>query len=415
MASSSKSLEQRLGGFWKRHPVWSFVLAAGMLLVAMGVVRSVRGPEVPVIPVKRGPLVHRVVMSGRVSPPAELVVASLLSGTVVRVPVDEGARVQPGQVLVELDAAPLEADVARARAAVAQARARLGNLAEVGAPRREAAVRQAEAELARAEREAQRAQSLADAGVMTRVQLEEALTALDVARSRLASARAEAVGTGQGGSEQRQVEAALAQAEAELRAAEARRAHATLTATTPSVVLEREVDPGDSVQPGTKLLSLARLGGTQLTVEPDERNLAYLREGQQAVASADAFPRERFPAMVETVAPSVNPDRGTVEVKLAVPQPPDYLRPGMTVSVDVEVGRRENALVLPLDAVHDAATESPWVLVLRDGRVERVQVKTGLRGEDKVEMVEGLSEGDRVIPASAKVKPGERVRPAEEG
>jgi ABC-type glutathione transport system ATPase component len=72
--------------------------------------------------------------------------------------------------------------------------------------------------------------ALADAGVMTRVQLEEAVMALDVARSRLASARAEAAGSGQGGSEQRQAEAA--QAEAELRAAEARRAQATLTATT---------------------------------------------------------------------------------------------------------------------------------------------------------------------------------------
>jgi HlyD family secretion protein len=270
-------LGKRLAGFWKKHPVWSLVLAAGVLLVALGGVRSLRGPEVPVLGVKRGPLVHRVVMSGRVSPPAEWVVASQLPGTVARVLVDEGTRVQPGQVLVELDAAPQEADVARARAALAQARARLGGLKEVGVPQREEAVRRAEAELARVEREAQRARTLAEAGVMTRVQLEEALTALDLARSRLASARAEAAGSGQGGSEQRQAEAALAQAEAELRAAEARRAQATLTATAPAVVLTRAVDPGDSVQPGTKLLTLARLGGTELTVEPDERNLAYLR------------------------------------------------------------------------------------------------------------------------------------------
>ncbi|MFY0529683.1 biotin/lipoyl-binding protein [Archangium gephyra] len=265
MASSSKGLGKRLTGFWKKHPVWSLVLAAGVLLVALGGVRSLRGPEVPVLVVKRGPLVHRVVMSGRVSPPAGWVVASQLSGTVARVLVDEGTRVQPGQVLVEQDAAPQEADVARARAALEQARARLGNLKEVGVPQREEAVRRAEAELARVEREAQRAKALAEAGVMTRVQLEEAVTALEVARSRLASARAEAAGSGQGGSEQRQAEAALA--EAELRAAEARRAQATLTATTPAVVLTREVDPGDSVQPGTKLLTLARLGGTQLTVE----------------------------------------------------------------------------------------------------------------------------------------------------
>jgi HlyD family secretion protein len=364
--------------------------------------------------VRRAPLVHRVVMSGRVSPPAELEVASLLAGTVAEVAMQEGARVEPGQVLVRLEAAAQEADVARARAAVAQARARLSSLREVGAPRREEAVRQAEVDLAQAEKAAERARTLAEAGVLTRVQRDEALAALEVARSRLASARAEAAGSGQGGSEQRQAEAALAQAEAELRVAEARLAQATVSAPVRAVVLRREVEPGDSVQPGQRLMTLARVGGTQLLTEPDERNLAYLRPGLKAVASADAFPLERFAAEVETVAPSVNPARGTVEVKLAVPEPPPYLRPGMTVSVDVEVGRREDALVLPLEVVRDAASESPWVLVLREGRAERVQVRTGLRGEGKVEVVEGLSGGELVIPASEKVRPGARVRPGEE-
>ena len=205
----------------------------------------------------------------------------------------------------------------------------------------------------------------------------------------------------------------MEQAEAELRAAQERLEPGHAECARPArVVLRRQVEPGDSVQPGRVLLTLARVGETRLTVEPDERSLAFLQEGQPAQASADAFPRERFAATVETVAPSVDPERGTVEVKLTVPQPPAYLRPGMTVSVEIEVGRRERALLLPTEAVQDAASEQPWVLVPEDGRAVRSDVTLGLRGEEQVEVAQGLAEGELVLlPSSKTLLPGQRVRP----
>lgn len=397
-------------GRWaRRHPRLLWVLGVGGLLLALAVVRVLRGPEVEGLRVRREPLVHRVVVSGRVSPPAEVTVASRAVGKVEAVLVDEGQRVEPGQVLVRLDSDTPRADLARAAAALRQARARLTQLLEVSAPQRAEAVRQAAVEREQAERALERARGLAEAGAITRVQLDEAQAAVDVARSKQTSAEAQAAASGRGGAEQRLAEAAVAQAEAELGAAEARLAEASLTASVPALVLRRDVEPGDSVQPGQALLKLARVGDTRLTVEPDERSLAYLQPGQPALASADAFPRERFPARVETVAPSVDPDRGTVEVKLSVPQPPAYLRPGMTVSVDIEVGRRDAALVLPAGAVRDAASERPWVLVARDGRAVRLDVELGLRGEGTVEVVKGLSEGDVVLPGKTVVV-GQRVR-----
>ncbi len=93
------------------------------------------------------------------------------------------------------------------------------------------------------------------------------------------------------------------------------------------------------VQPGRTLLVVARDGPTQLSVLPDEKNLAFLRLGQPATASVDAFPDRVFPARVAYIAPAVDLSRGTVEVKLDVPDPPPFLRPDMTVSVNVEVGR----------------------------------------------------------------------------
>lgn len=396
----------------RRYPLRAGLLGAVALLVILGVVRSLRGVEVEAICATWGPIVHRIVVSGRVSPPAQVSVASVLSGTVEAVAVEEGAQVEPGQLLLKLEAATLEADVARARAVVIQARARLKQFLDVSAPQRAQAVRQAEVERDQAERAFERARTLLEVGAVTQELFDQARSALELARSRLASAQAQATASLKEGAEVRLVEAGVGQAEAELRVTQERLAQATLRAPVRAVVLSRQVEPGDLAQPGQVLLTLARVGQTRLTVEPDERSLAFIQNGQPAQASADAFPRDRFAAAVETVAPSVDPGRGTVEVKLAVPNPPDYLRPGMTVSVEIEVGRRERALVLPAEAVRDAASEQPWVLVPGNGRAVRRDVKLGLRGEDRVEVVQGLDEGELVLlPSSRAVLPGQRVRP----
>jgi len=97
-----------------------------------------------------------------------------------------------------------------------------------------------------------------------------------------------------------------------------------------------------------------------------------------------------------------------------VPTPPPFLRPSMTVSVEVEVARHPNALSLPPDAVRDAATPSPWVMVVGgDDRTARRPVTLGLRGERVVEVASGLGERERVVPSSvgAAVRVGQRVRP----
>jgi HlyD family secretion protein len=101
-----------------------------------------------------------------------------------------------------------------------------------------------------------------------------------------------------------------------------------------------------------------------------------------------------------------------VEVKLRVPEPPAVLRQDMTVSVDIEIERRANALTLPADAVRDANGPSPWILAVRDGKAVRKPVRLGLHGEGAVEIVDGLAEGDRAVPAGSTIKAGQRVRAA---
>jgi len=165
-----------------------------------------------------------------------------------------------------------------------------------------------------------------------------------------------------------------------------------------------------TVQAGRELLVLARTGATRLPVEPDEKNLAFIRPGQRALASADAFPQERFGAAVESVAPGVNPERGAAEVKLSVPTPPPYLRPDMAVSLEIEVARKDGAVLVPAEAVRDVATAATWAWGVREGRAQRVEVKAGLSGEGKLELLSGPPEGDWLLTGKAPVTEGGRVR-----
>jgi HlyD family secretion protein len=176
-------------------------------------------------------------------------------------------------------------------------------------------------------------------------------------------------------------------------------------------VLTRQVEPGQIVQPGKALMALALTGPTQLVAQVDERFLDQLQVAQPAMVVADAFAGQRFAARVLSIAPSVDAQRGAIEVKFALEQqPPAFLREDMTLSVEVETGRRARALVLPLRALRtQASIESATVLVVDAGRAQERKVRLGLRSLSAAEVLEGLAEGDQVLLGGA-VKAGDRVR-----
>lgn len=397
----------------KRRRIWRWVfLALALGGIGYGVAQILLGPRVAVQSPVRRDLLQTVVASGRVLAPTRVSLASTVTGRVTKVLAREGERVRAGQLLVELERDEAQAAVAQARAGVAQAEARLEQLSRFTSPLMAEEVRQAETNLALAQTEFERTRRLVETGAAPRSQLDDARKTLDLAQSRRQSTKLQLASAGDQGSDRRLAEAALRQARAALDATRARLAQLRIEASGDGLLLTRNVEPGEVVQPGRTLLVLARDAPTQLVVQLDEKNLAYVRLGQAARASADAFANDRFAARVAFLAPLVDAQRGTVEVRLDVPQPPAYLRPDMTVSVDIEVGRRPNALALPAELVREAAGGSPWVLVVKDQHAERRAIRLGVRGDGMVEVLEGLAEGDAVIPpAAGPIQPGQRVRP----
>lgn len=390
----------------------AYVAAALALLLVAGLlaVPRVLGPVEAGVTVEPRELVRSVVATGRVEAPHRVDLGAQIVGTVAAVPVAEGQAVKAGQLLIELEAAELTAAVRESDLAVAQALARVRQLQEVQRPVTRQAQRQAQATLDNAQAQLARQEDLFRRGYVGQAALDEARKNAELADAQLGATRRQHDATLAGGSDDAIAAAALAQARATGDTARARLRHAAITAPVDGVLISRNVERGDVVQPGKALLVLSPAGETQLVVQFDEKHLGLLKIGQQALASADAFADQRFPAEIVFISPAVDVQRGSVEVKLRVPAPPGYLRQNMTVSVDVEVARRHQALAVPLEWVRDADTAAPWVMQVAEGRARRQPVMLGLRGAGFVEVVQGLKAGDQLAPASARE--GARVKPA---
>ena len=388
----------------------AFLLAAAALAAYVGR-NALFGTPVETVEVLRADLIQTVVASGRVMSPRRVRVGAVITGRVVAIPVTEGQAVKKGAELVLLEDKDVRAALAQAQAGVAQAEAKVRQLREVGLPAAQQALLQAEATLTQVRGQFDRTKRLQAQGFVGQSQLDDAQRNLDVAESQARAARVQVETNSTRGSDFAMAMTALEQARAAERVAQAKLPDMVVRAPVDGVLISRNVEVGDIVQPGKELFLLAPAGETQVIVQIDERNLSQLSLGQKALGSADAFPGRRFPAELIYINPGIDALRGSVEVRLRVPTPPDYLRQDMTVSVDIEVARRAQAVVAPTQAVRDATTAQPWVLAVRNGRAERVPVKVGLRGDGRLEVLQGAAPGDALIPASlGLITAGQKVR-----
>jgi len=371
-----------------------------------------QGPKVEAARVVRRDIVQSVVAAGRVARPHRVDIGAQVVGTVVDVPVSEGQSVTAGQALIVLNAVESTALVRQAETAVVLAEARVRQLQELQLPVARQALRQAQVNLGNAQSQYERQVRLKESGFVGDAALDDARRNVDVAQAQVETAGKQVETAQPAGSDAALAVSSREQARASLAAARARHQYTTIRAAVHGTLIARDVEPGELVQPGKTLMVLSPSGETQLVLQLDERNLALVRTGQQALASADAYPKERFAAEVVYINPAVDAQRGTVEVKLRVREPPAYLRDDMTVSVDIEIARRAAALTVASDVVRDATGREPWALAVRDGRAQRQAVKLGLHGEGAVEIVEGLAEGELVLAShDVTLGDGKRVRP----
>jgi HlyD family secretion protein len=370
------------------------------------------GPKTPVAVVVQRDFVQTVVASGHIESPHRVDLGVQITGTVKAVPVNEGQTVTAAQPLIQLEDAELVANARQAESAVAQAPAKLRQLREVQAPLAEQTMRQAQINQDTAVRALQRTQELFSKGFIGQAALDEATRAEQVMRSQLKITQQQLSSTRAGGSDMAVAETALSQAQAGAELARARLRYSQVLAPAAGTLIARNVEPGDAVQAGKVLMVLSPEGETQVVVQIDEKHLNLLKVGQTASVSSDAYPDQRFTAELMYINPGVDAQRGSVEVKLRVPQPPAYVRQDMTVSVDIKVAKRSQAVLVPTEAVHNLDSPEPWVMKVVSGKAVRTPIRLGLRSQGMCEVLEGLAANDQVLATAAlPVNDKARVRP----
>ncbi len=381
-----------------------------VLLIAWLAWWGLRPSEAGAILASKAPLVRTLQFSARVATASRVDVASTLTARVREVVVSEGAQVAAGDTLIRLDSEELRAALAQAEANERQAQARLDGLRSTGRLAVRANLTQAESVLVATRADLQRTQGLVSQGFLSQSRLDEADRAVGVAQAQVDAARAQRDANADTGSDLLQAQAQLAATSAARQSAQVRLKESEIIAPSKAKVLARSVEPGQIVQPGRALLTLALSGPLQLVAQVDERYLEQLAPGQTAKVLADAYPAQVFRAQVLSIAPVVDPQRGAIEVKFALQAPaPDFLREDMTVSIEVETARREQALVVPVSALRGEVSTEQTVWVSRAERVEARQVRLGLRTLAWVEVLDGLKEGEAVLIGPAPA-PGARVR-----
>lgn len=397
----------RVGG--QKYAVKIAITVALLVGIFLGVQYAWLGPELSASKVIQKDFVQTVVASGHVENPNRVDIGAQVTGTVAQVPVREGQLVQAGQVLIELENSEMQAALQQALANLLQAQAKLRQLQEVQAPVAQNALKQASINDETSRKAAQRAQELFNQGFVGQAALDEAHRAELVAKSQVNILQEQLNSVLPKGSDHLSAQANLAQAKAAADLAQAKLRYTRIVAPMAGTLISRNVETGDVVQAGKVLMVLSPTGNTELVVQIDEKHLKQLQLGQAAIASADAFSTEQFPATLSYVNPGVDAQRGSVLVKLSLPRTPPYLKQDMTVSVNIEVAQKDQAVLVTTDAIHDI-DKAPWVQKVLNDRVVHQAIQLGLRGTVYCEALEGLKPDDIVLRDAAVLAPNKRVQ-----
>jgi len=388
--------------------IYGVVIAALGVVLLLGV-QKWRGPILPALTVEQMPLELRIVASGEVRYQSLARIGSEITGTVIARHVREGDRVSSGDLLIELNSDELQSRLAQEQTLLQQ-------LQKISRPQAQAALVEARDNLRQSSREARRRETLAQQGMISTEQVEQAQRSELNAKTALTRAQLAADSLAANSTEERLLQQRIDSAAAEL-------AKTRIYAPFAGRVQTRNVEPGDLVQPSKILLEIARSDGLdpdgvasdglEVVVALDEKNFAPLQLQQPVQLIADAWPQQTVPGIVSFIAPAVDNSRGTIDVHISIladdsKQRHTFLQ-GMTVSANIIAAQRQRALVLPNDYLLSSSTGQTQVLRWQDGEVSAVVVQLGLRNMTHSEILSGLAEGDVVVQAD-KISDGQRAR-----
>lgn len=338
---------------------------------------------VQVAPAGLGVIQNALVLNGDIRPAKETQISSKIQGRLMELLVTEGTTVAAGQVIARLDQSDLKLQLLQSEASMAAARANLAS---------------AETNLATAKDGAQRFEALHKAGAISDQQMIGAKAQVDAARNTV-----------------RASEAQIAQAKAAIALLKSQLANAEIRAPFAGAVTKKFMDVGAMVPPMNPIVTLASLQDLEIKVPVGQASLAHMKPGVQATFTVPTYPGKTFGSKVREVAPTLDARTRTAMVTLSVPNQDGQLSPGMYARVTLPTIKHESVVVLPADAVV-ADGEETFVFLAQGDKAVRKPVKTGLRDEQRIEVIEGLSPGEPVVvKGQGQLQEGDKIAAATNG
>jgi HlyD family secretion protein len=357
-------------------------------------------------------------------------VNSKVTGRVKWIGVEKGDHVKAGQVLVQLEDDEFQAQVQQARGQLEAARAYLRELEGGSRPEE---IQQALDNLEQARATVRddkitldRTRQLAQQGIVARQQLDDAQARYDSDAQRVNSL-SQAYTLTKLGPRQEEIQRArgsLIQAQGQLAYAEAQLAGTKIRSPLTGTILERTAEQGELVTstfastaaggPLGSVVSLADLGDLQVELDIAQDDFAKLYSHQRGVVTTDAYPDRKYNAILTEVSPEANRQKATVQVKVQIENPDNYLRPDMNATVQFQadgstIAESVSGALVPANSLH-AEGDRHYVLVAYKAHVIARNVRIVTRRSDGA-VVRGLNGGeDVIVDAPAGVKDGSRIR-----
>ncbi len=356
--------------------------------------------------VERGTMVRSVVATGKVEPTTKIEVKSKANGIIKALHVNIDSVVSAGDILAELDKDQLLAQVRGAEANLLAARAALEG-AEAQLKKNRVEAEGPDVEFAR--RALARAQSLFTQHLIAQSQLDDAQNSVEIAENRQRAAQSQLAV-----SQARVAEATaqVAQSKAAADRAGEDLANATIRAPIRATVLTRDVELGSPVSSilnlganATLVMTLGDIDQVFVRGRVDEADIGHVRLGQPARIRVETFKERTFNGKVTQISPmGVEKDNVTnFEVRVSIDNPGKELKANMTANAEIVLEEHPQALIIPEAAViYDDKKQGSVDLVVPDSKTgrRRVPVKLGVGNGTKIQVLEGLKEGDRIVPPS---------------
>lgn len=388
------------------------LIAAAVIVILAGVVLSQGRSTVPIRVDKavRQDLVNTLSTNGKVEPADNFEAHAPTQSTVKKILVKEGQAVMPGQLMLTLDDSDARAQAARALAQLKAAQADLNAIRSGGTGpevfANQSALVKAQADRDAAQRQLAALERLLRTGAASPAEVQEAQAKVKAAQVEVESLQFKQSGKAFTKPEVARAEAAVQEAEAAYGAAMNLVKGMNITAPHAGSVYNIPVKEREFVQAGELLLQSANLKSVQVRAFVDEPEIGRLSVGQPVSITWDALPGATWSGKVSQVplTVTVRGTRNVGEVVCQVVNNDGRLLPNTNVTVNISTARRDNAVTIAREALHQDGPKR-FVFLFRDGKLVRRDVQTGISSTTRIETVSGLEPNDIVAVGTLNGQP----------